>query len=72
MTTADRIEAGAVRAIDSYRSISRRADKLVEELDQTTDHGSVVPIEIHDEDSAVIALESAQEQHLSVAGGRFR
>lgn len=64
---ADRIAAAEVRALDAHRSVSRNAQKLADELDNITDVGYRVPVEIHDEDSAVIMLETAGEQHKKVA-----
>lgn len=51
----DRMKAAGVRALDAYFTVSNRADRLIEELDQVTSPG-VVRVQISDEDSLVIAI----------------
>lgn len=66
----DRIAAAEVRAIDAHKSVARKAKAILAELDQATDVGFHPKLEIHDEDSAVIVLEQAAEQHKKVATTR--
>jgi len=72
MSTYDRMEAAEVRALDAFRSVGRKADELSEELDHITDHGSFPAVEMHEEDSAVTAIEDAVAQHLAVVAGGMR
>ena len=51
----DPLDAAAVRAIDAYKTISRKADRLANALDEITAPG-VVKNELSEEDSLVIAI----------------
>lgn len=53
--TGKRVEAAVVRALDAYMTIERKADLLIEELDDVTIPG-VVRTQIDQEDSLVIAI----------------
>lgn len=66
----DRVVAAEIRATDAYRSVTRLAHNLAEELDDLTETGAYPRVEIHDEDSAVIAVEGALRQSLEQVGSR--
>lgn len=64
----DRLAAAEVRACDAYRSITRAANNLLEELEETTDVGTGIPRhELDDADSAVIVVQEAIDDHKRVA-----
>lgn len=53
--TGHRLESAVVRALDAHMTLIRRADRLSEELDQTTIPG-VIHAQLTDEDSLIIAI----------------
>jgi len=59
-----RLEAACVRAIDTHLMLGRKADKLLNALDEMTTPG-VVSAPIDDEDSLVIALQSMTDKTTS-------
>jgi hypothetical protein len=64
------MQAAGIRAVDAYASVRRRAARLCEELDDTTDHGSRVPAtDLDVEDSAVIAVDEARKE-ITLSNGR--
>lgn len=56
-----RMASAAVRATESWQRVIRRCDKINEEMDEVTPPLHAFPIEVHDEDSAVIAVANAIE-----------
>jgi len=52
----NRLEAAVVRAVDAYMTIERKAQRLIDELDDVTLPG-VVRHQIDPEDSLVIAMQ---------------
>lgn len=70
--SADRLVAAEVRATNAYRSVCHKAEALLEELDEVTDPtGAGIPrVEIHEEDSLVIVVTEAHEQHKRAARNR--
>ncbi len=65
--TTDRMRAASVRAFDAYAGVQRKANRILEELDEVTAPHGMPTIELHDEDSAVHALEDAQRVHGELA-----
>lgn len=63
----NRMVAASVRAFDSYASVQRRANRILEELDEVTAPHGVPTTELHDEDSAVIVVDEARHAHEHVA-----
>lgn len=55
----DRLAAAEVRATNAYQSVCNKADAVLEELEEVTDPNGVPTIEIHDEDSLVVAMNEA-------------
>lgn len=64
----DRLAAAEVRATNAYQSICNKADAVLEELEDATDpSGCAVPkVEIHDEDSLVLAVSEAVHKKRAV------
>ncbi len=72
MSAEDRMSAAEVRAVADSRRARILAEELVDEIDETTDPGVRVPVEIHEEDSAVHAIEGAATASRMVANGTRR
>lgn len=68
----DRMSSAEVRAIADCRRARILAEELLVEIDETTDPGMRIPVEVHDEDSAVIALEEGMTASKLVANGSRR
>lgn len=56
----DRMQSACVRACDAYRTVSRKAERIQEELDEVTAPHGVPTTELHDEDSIVVAVREAK------------
>lgn len=56
----DRMQSACVRACDAYRTVTRKAERIQEELDEVTSPHGVPTTELHDEDSVVIAVREAK------------
>lgn len=59
-----RVEAACVRALDAYLMLDRKAQRLIDELDDITIPG-VVRLHIDPEDSLVIAMQDLTEHKSS-------
>lgn len=62
-TEPSRIDIAEHRARDAHRSVRRRAEAVLQELDDITDHGGVPQVELHEEDSLVIVVAEAIGDH---------
>jgi hypothetical protein len=62
-----RMRKASVQAFDACASVQRRATQILEELDEITSPHGVPITELHDEDSAVIAVDEARHAHEAVA-----
>lgn len=71
-STEDRMSSAEVRAVADCRRARILAEELLGEIEETTDPGMRIPVEVHDEDSAVIALEGAHTASRMVATGSSR
>jgi hypothetical protein len=58
MPAAQRVRASAKKACEAYERVQRKADALIEELDDVTSPSGIPKIELSDEDSMVIAVEA--------------
>lgn len=56
-----RIQSAAIRAMDAHSQIARAARRVVEEMDDITASHGVPLVELHEEDSVVIAVVAARE-----------
>lgn len=59
-TCGSRTKAAGVRACDAYLTVQRKAARLAEELEDTTAPHGVPVTELSDEDSMVVAIDSAR------------
>ncbi len=66
-SATNRMRAASVRAFDSYASLQRRANRLLEEMDEVTAPHGVPTTELSEEDSAVTTVEAARGTHERVA-----
>lgn len=66
-SATNRMRAASVRAFDAYAQLQRRANRILEEMDEVTAPHGVPVTELHDEDSAVTTVEAARESHVRVA-----
>lgn len=64
----DRLAAAEHRATTAFRSVTNKVDRVLEELEDITDHGGIPQVEIHQEDSLVIAVTEGIEQHKRAIG----
>lgn len=55
-SSGNRMEAAAVRALDAYIVLGKKADRLADEMDQVTRPGVVRAQQLSKDDSLVIAL----------------
>lgn len=68
MTNRDRLHAAHARAINDLQVVRRKAARVVDELDEVTDHGARVPVtELDDEDSAVAVVDDARKEMVAVS-----
>lgn len=58
-----RIQAAGVRAMNSYQTVTRLANKLAEELDDVTPVHGVPVNDLDEEDSMVVSIVAAKEAH---------
>lgn len=56
----DRCAAAEIRALDAYRSVTRSANRLLDELEEATDVHGVPTTDLDEDDSAVIVLAEAR------------
>jgi uncharacterized SAM-binding protein YcdF (DUF218 family) len=61
MPGSNRMRSASVRAFDAYAMVQRRANRILEELDEVTATHGVPTTELHEEDSAVTTIEAARE-----------
>lgn len=59
-SNTDRMQSACVRTCDAYRTVTRKAQRIQEELDEVTSPHGVPTTELHDEDSVVIAVREAK------------
>lgn len=71
-SSEDRQSSAEVRAVADCRRARILAEEVLTEIDETTDPGVRIPVEVHDEDSAVHAIEDAHSASKMVATGRSR
>lgn len=60
---SERMRAASVRAFDAYASTQRRANQILEELDEVTEPHGVPTVELDDEDSIVTTTAAARGSH---------
>lgn len=58
-----RMRSASVQAFDACASVQRRANQILEELDEVTAPHGVPTTELHDEDSAVVVVGEALLTH---------
>lgn len=66
-SATNRMRAASVRAFDSYAGVQRRANRILEELDDVTAPHGVPTTELHEEDSAVTTVEAARSVNAELA-----
>ena len=59
MPHSERMAAARVRSQEAYQRVVRKCERITEELEELTPPAMPIPIELHDEDSAVHVVESA-------------
>lgn len=65
-SATNRMRAASVRAFDSYAGVQRRANRILEELEEVTSPHGIPTTELHEEDSAVTTIEAARAANAEV------